>query len=132
MQSLEGSHVRWAPILLSLAVLLSEHGEKDVIEQSHHMQVAKPKVVGLAEAANADSSEEEIRATVTAWHVGVGRASRLVRTLLGPYDGYECKEPEAGKFTLAFRCASSDLTGQLCHRPIGQLNICAWQSACIC
>lgn len=89
-------------------------------------------MVGLAEAANADSSEEEIRATVTAWHVGVGRASRLVRTLLGPYDGYECKEPEAGKFTLAFRCASRDLTGQVCHRLLGQLNTYTLQSACIC
>lgn len=80
-----------------------------------YLQVAKPKMVGLAEAANVNSSEEEIRATVTAWHVGVGRASRLVRTLLGPYDGYECKEPEAGKFTLAFRCAIHPPAHLICN-----------------
>jgi hypothetical protein len=27
----------------------------------------------------------------------------LARRLLMEYDGYECKEPEPGKFTLAFK-----------------------------
>lgn len=27
----------------------------------------------------------------------------LARKLLHKYDGYECKEPEPGKFTIAFR-----------------------------
>jgi hypothetical protein len=35
--------------------------------------------------------------------VGVGRYSDLVRRLLRLHDGYECKEPEPGKFTLAFK-----------------------------
>ena len=33
-----------------------------------------------------------------------------VRHLLPEYGGYECKEPEPGKFTLAFRCANAHLS----------------------
>ena len=41
-----------------------------------------------------------------AYHLAIGQYTRRVRTLLPAFDGYECKEPEPGKFTLAFRCAS--------------------------
>ena len=37
--------------------------------------------------------------------IAVGRAVALMRRLLLEHRGYECKEPEAGKLTLAFRCA---------------------------
>ncbi len=33
----------------------------------------------------------------------------LARALLLAYGGYECKEPEPGKFTLAFKCARGGL-----------------------
>ncbi len=32
----------------------------------------------------------------------MARYAELVRRLLVKHDGYECKEPEPGKFTLAF------------------------------
>jgi hypothetical protein len=33
----------------------------------------------------------------------VGVYAALARKLLHKYNGYECKEPEPGKFTIAFR-----------------------------
>lgn len=39
-----------------------------------------------------------------AYNVALGRYVRLVRDTLPLYCGYECKEPEPGKFTLAFPC----------------------------
>ena len=41
---------------------------------------------------------------ITAYNVGLNKAVKLMRQLLPDYDGYECKEPEAGKITVAFRC----------------------------
>ena len=40
---------------------------------------------------------------ITAYNVGLNKAVKLMRSLLPEYDGYECKEPEAGKVTVAFR-----------------------------
>ena len=40
---------------------------------------------------------------LTAYNVALGRATKLMRQLLRQCGGYECKEPEAGKLTLAFR-----------------------------
>ncbi len=37
-----------------------------------------------------------------AYNLALARYTRLVRQLLPPFGGYECKEPEPGKFTLAF------------------------------
>ena len=37
-----------------------------------------------------------------AYNLALGRYSRLARQLLPASGGYECKEPEPGKFTLAF------------------------------
>ena len=39
---------------------------------------------------------------IEAYNVALGRYVRLVRDTLPLYSGYECKEPEPGKFTLAF------------------------------
>lgn len=35
--------------------------------------------------------------------LAVAKYASLARKLLRRYNGYECKEPEPGKFTLAFR-----------------------------
>lgn len=35
--------------------------------------------------------------------LSVGKYTSLARKLLRRYNGYECKEPEPGKFTLAFK-----------------------------
>ena len=40
---------------------------------------------------------------LTAYNVALGKASKLMRQLLRRHHGYECKEPEPGKLTLAFR-----------------------------
>ncbi len=45
----------------------------------------------------------QVYSTITEWTLGVRQVSRTVRQLLPAYDGYECKEPEDGKLTLAFR-----------------------------
>ena len=54
-------------------------------------------------------SDDTILRVITAFNVGVGKYSKLVRRLLPLYRGYECKEPESGKFTLSFRCDSCQL-----------------------
>ena len=67
------------------------------------VQPAKPGVV-----ATAESSAQEVSADMVdimeAYNVALGRYVRLVRDTLPLYCGYECKEPEPGKFTLAFTC----------------------------
>ena len=67
------------------------------------MQVTRPAEVILAEQSTGPGTDDEIVRTLTAFNVGVAKCSRLVRQLLPEYGGYECKEPEPGKFTLAFR-----------------------------
>ena len=61
----------------------------------------------MYEKEHADSpvSDDDIINTITAYNVAVGKYSKLLRKLLPHFGGYECKEPESGKFTLAFRCA---------------------------
>ena len=61
----------------------------------------------MYEKEHADSpvSDDDIINTITAYNVAVGKYSKLLRKLLPRFGGYECKEPESGKFTLAFRCA---------------------------
>ena len=71
------------------------------------VQVAKPSDVAAAEQSSSPATDDELLAVLTAFNVGVSKASRAVRTLLPDYGGYECKEPEPGKFTLAFRCTPS-------------------------
>jgi len=56
-----------------------------------------------AEQAHASLSDGDMIRGLTAFNIANGKLSRLVRQLLTDFDGYECKEPEPGKFTLAFQ-----------------------------
>ena len=59
-----------------------------------------------AESSNSPVRDEaEIVATIEAYNMGVALYTAQARALLPAHDGYECKEPEPGKFTLAFRRA---------------------------
>lgn len=57
--------------------------------------------------ANGDDSEDTV-AILTDFYAGLFLVDALVRRLLPLLEGYECKSPEKGKFTLAFRCAGHD------------------------
>lgn len=70
------------------------------------LQASKPREVTAAEQAAGSVADELVISTITEYNLAVAMVSRAVRLLLPAYDGYECKEPEAAKFTLAFRCAS--------------------------
>ena len=65
--------------------------------------MGKPAEVRDAEQASSPVSDDTILRVITDFNVGVGKYTRLVRRLLPKYAGYECKEPESGKFTLSFR-----------------------------
>ena len=52
-------------------------------------------------------SDTVVLHTITDWNVSVAAVNRTLRVLLPAYDGYECKEPEPGKFTLTFRYAQT-------------------------
>lgn len=67
------------------------------------LQVSRPAEVLAAEQSRGRMSDEDIVRILTAFNVAVGKVSRVVRALLRDYRGYECKEPEPGKFTLAFQ-----------------------------
>lgn len=68
------------------------------------MQVARPQEVVQAEQTMAPGiTDDDVVRVLTAFNMGVAKCSRLVRRMLPDYGGYECKEPEPGKFTLAFR-----------------------------
>ena len=54
-------------------------------------------------------ADELVISTITEYNLAVAMVSRAVRLLLPAYNGYECKEPEAAKFTLAFRCDCSSV-----------------------
>lgn len=70
------------------------------------MQAGKPTEVVAAESSNSPVRDEaEIVATIEAYNMGVAMYTAEARALLPAHDGYECKEPEPGKFTLAFRRA---------------------------
>jgi len=67
-----------------------------------HAQVSKPAEVAHVEQKSV--SDTVVLRTITDWNVAVAAVNRTLRGLLPAYDGYECKEPEPGKFTLTFRC----------------------------
>lgn len=64
-------------------------------------QPAKPGAVAAAESS-AQEVDSGMVDTIEAYNVALGRYVRLVRETLPAFQGYECKEPEPGKFTLAF------------------------------
>ena len=66
------------------------------------MQLSKPHMVSLAESCDPSMDELAIVRTLTQWNLSTQKVSRLARNLLEAFDGYECKEPEPGRFTLAF------------------------------
>ena len=89
-----------------------EPGYRDSPEPDEDMaivfvKVGKPQEVKDAEQASSPVSDDTILKVITAFNVGVGKYTKLVRRLLPAYGGYECKEPESGKFTLSFRYDST-------------------------
>lgn len=78
------------------------------------LQVGKPQEVKDAEQASSPVSDDTILKVITAFNVGVGKYTKLVRRLLPAYGGYECKEPESGKFTLSFRYDYSHMLMHAC------------------
>ena len=64
--------------------------------------MSKPAEVSLAEQAA--GSSEQVMQIISTYAAAVGLVNHTIRQLLPLFDGYECKEPEPGKFTLAFRC----------------------------
>lgn len=88
-----------------------EPGYRDAPSDSENVaimfiKVDKPEEVLQAEHRKDDCSvaeKERVRASLTAYNVAVSMYSDIVRKRLHLYYGYECKEPEPGKFTLAFR-----------------------------
>ncbi|KAG2454070.1 hypothetical protein HYH02_001110 [Chlamydomonas schloesseri] len=77
-------------------------------------KVAKPTAVSRAEASAGDLGEEQVLEAITAYQLAVGQYGALARSLLPSYGGYECKEPEPGKFTMAFGCLT-DAIAWACH-----------------
>ncbi|KAH7623655.1 putative Adenylate cyclase [Nannochloris sp. 'desiccata'] len=73
------------------------------------VRVVKPDAVAAAEAAGAGLTDATIIRIITAYNVALARAVRAARLLLRTHDGYECKEPEPGKLTVAFRSLESAL-----------------------
>ena len=53
-------------------------------------------------------SEKQVVEAIEAFSVAVELHSRTVRRVLQDYGGYECKETDPGKFTLAFRYNKAD------------------------
>lgn len=74
-------------------------------------KVDRPAAVERAFASDVDASGDDIADTLTAFYSGVTLLERVVRDLLDAFDGYECKSPEPGKFTLAFRYACAWVWG---------------------
>ena len=73
------------------------------------VRVIKPKAVAAAEAAGAGLTDDTIIRIITAYNVALARAVRAARLLLRTHGGYECKEPEPGKLTVAFRSLEAAL-----------------------
>lgn len=71
------------------------------------MRVVKPKEVADAEAAGEGITDDAIIRIITAYNVALARAVRAARSLLRTHGGYECKEPEPGKLTVAFTSLDS-------------------------
>lgn len=51
-----------------------------------------------------NACERDTMTVLTDYYAGLFLVDALVRRLLPLWEGYECKSPEKGKFTLAFRC----------------------------
>lgn len=77
-----------------------------------HLKIVKPDIVAVAEkrVRGEQSSSQRMNmdapggpmAIIAIYAEAVKVASKTIRALLGSYKGYECKEPQPGKFTFAF------------------------------
>lgn len=82
----------------------------DAITTIAYLKVVKPEIVAVAEKiASGDSPDVKNMAIVAAYAQGVSMASKAIRSLLKVYNGYECKEPQPGNFTIAFAELESSL-----------------------
>ncbi len=85
---------------------------EDSIVTVVHLKIVKPDIVAAAEkrmrseqAASQRPNAEAVKgpmATIAIYTEAVKLASKAIRKLLRIYQGYECKEPQPGKFTFAF------------------------------
>lgn len=88
---------------------MSDPGYRDTPDAGTDMalvfaRIIKPKEVIEAEQGTPTMmSDNHVIDTLTAHGLALGRAVAAARSLLSDYSGYECKEPEPGKLTLAFR-----------------------------
>ena len=94
--------------------------------------MGKPQEVKDAEQASSPVSDDTILKVITAFNVGVGKYTKLVRRLLPAYGGYECKEPESGKFTLSFRYDYSHIVMLQSLPGMIVLCVCICVSLCVC
>ena len=77
-----------------------------------HLKIVKPDAVAVAEklARGEQSAPQRASANtvggpmaiISSYAEAVKLASKAIRTLVGTYNGYECKEPQPGKFTFCF------------------------------
>lgn len=67
------------------------------------VKVSKPAEVLAAQRMEDGLDDAYILEVLTAYLKGINIVEDTLRDLLATYRGYECKEPEPGKFTLAFR-----------------------------
>ncbi len=94
-------------------------------------QAGKPGEVVAAESSNSPVRDEaEIVATIEAFNLGVALYTAAARALLAPHDGYECKEPEPGKLTLAFRRGRAALPPSP-SSPAPRRRACRRGAACV-
>jgi hypothetical protein len=91
-------------------------------------QTSKPKDVAIVEDTADSLSEDLVSDTLTDYNLGLMMIGRTVRALLPAYHGYECKEPELGKFTLAFRCILMTSCSSSPYTPV--LSGCADRATC--
>ena len=73
-------------------------------------------MVAEAEQTSSPATDDEMLAMLTAFNMAVGKVAHTVRRLLPQHGGYECKEPEPGKFTLAFRWAAWEPAVHACTK----------------
>lgn len=75
-----------------------------------HFRVDKPSVVQSAEKTSSGLSDEDIVSIITSYNLAIAQAVKVARHLLKTHNGYECKEPESGKLTIAFHTLSAAIT----------------------
>lgn len=75
----------------------------DAVTTIAHLKVVKPEIVVIAEKMSSGGKlDGKNLSIVAAYAKGISMASKAIRSLLKVYEGYECKEPQPGSFTIAF------------------------------